>query len=136
MISWFLLFTWCFFPNKATHTLKVQVSGCPSDKGYANVALFNSSSAFPSYGKQYKGTIVTVKDGNCLVSFSDLPAGTYAVAVFHDENGNQKLDKNLFGAPTEAYGFSRNARGTFSAPSFEECQVSLSNDRQINITVK
>jgi len=136
MFNWLFIVIWSIFPIKATHTLKVQISGFPSDKGCAQVALFNSSASFPSYGKQYRGAVVTVNDGNCVVSFSDLPSGSYAVAVFHDKNGNHKLDKNLFGAPTESYGFSRNARGTFSAPSFEECQVSLSNDRQINITVK
>ena len=40
-----------------------------------------------------------------------LPAGAYAVALFQDENGNDNLDTTAFGAPTEKYGFSNDARG-------------------------
>ena len=40
--------------------------------------------------------------------FTDLPAGVYAVSVFHDENMNQKLDKNFVGVPKEEYGASNN----------------------------
>ena len=34
-------------------------------------------------------------------SFDPIPAGTYAVACFHDENKNGKCDTGLFGIPTE-----------------------------------
>ena len=53
-------------------------------------------------------------------SFVDVPAGVYGLAVFHDRNGNQILDRNLFGIPTEPYDFSRNYIG-FKAPSFDAC---------------
>jgi uncharacterized protein (DUF2141 family) len=29
--------------------------------------------------------------------FDNLPAGVYAVAVYHDENSNGKLDRGMFG---------------------------------------
>lgn len=90
-----LLVFWWMFPSKETYFLKVNISGFPSSKGYANVALFNSSSGFPVYGKQYQGKVVSIKDGTCQVSFTGLPAGSYSVAVYHDENSNQKMDKNL-----------------------------------------
>ena len=53
-----------------------------------------------------------------------------------DENKNGKLDKNLFGAPTEAYGFSNNARETFSSPSFEAAKVVLDRDKKCQIRIK
>jgi uncharacterized protein (DUF2141 family) len=40
---------------------------------------------------------------------SRLPAGDYAFAVYHDANGNGKLDRNGVGMPTEDYAFSNNA---------------------------
>jgi uncharacterized protein (DUF2141 family) len=46
------------------------------------------------------------------------------------------LDKNYLGIPTEAYGFSNNARRTFSAPSFEEAEINLNTDLAISITLK
>jgi uncharacterized protein (DUF2141 family) len=51
--------------------------------------------------------------------FNDLPAGTYAVAVFHAENNETKLETGMFGKPKQGYGFSRNASSTFGPPGFE-----------------
>ena len=112
------------------------MSGFPSNKGQAYVALFNSSETFPSYGKQLKGKIVEISQLKCKVTFANLNSGSYAIAVYHDVNKNDKLDKNVLGMPTESYGFSNNARATFSAPSYQDAKVPCSKDKSINITVK
>ena len=54
----------------------------------------------------------------------DLPAGTYALALVHDENDNLKIDTGLFGIPTEGFCFSKNAMGLFGPPSFKDAAVS------------
>ena len=43
-------------------------------------------------------------------------------------NGNQELDRNLIGIPTEPFGFSRNARGSFGPPSFEQMEFAAGNE--------
>ena len=55
--------------------------------------------------------------------FEGIPRGTYAVSVLHDENGNGRLDSNVFRIPTEGYGASRDARGTLGPPSFDDAKV-------------
>ena len=55
----------------------------------------------------------------------DVPAGQYAIKAFHDENDNGKLDRNFFGAPTEAYGISNNARARFSLPPFDQALLEV-----------
>lgn len=65
-----------------------------------------------------------------------LPAGNYAVDVYHDENANQELDKNLVGMPTEKYGFSNNPSATFGPPAFKEQLVKLDKDRTIEIKLQ
>lgn len=87
-------------------------------------------------GKQFKGVFIDTKKPNTKYTFENLADGQYAVAIFHDENENGIIDKNMFGAPTEAYGFSRNARGTFSAPSFEEAKIDLKENKSIEIWIK
>lgn len=52
--------------------------------------------------------------------FNGVPRGVYGISAFHDENKNGKLDTNLVGYPVEEYCASRNARNTFSAPSFSD----------------
>jgi|TARA_B110001469_G_scaffold64024_1_gene61321 uncharacterized protein (DUF2141 family) len=66
----------------------------------------------------------------------ELAAGKYGFSAYHDVNSNEKLDLNLFGAPTEPYGFSNNARGTFSKPSFSETLVDISENRIIKFKLE
>jgi uncharacterized protein (DUF2141 family) len=61
----------------------------------------------------------------------NIPEGTYAVAIFQDNNDNGKLDENIFGAPKEPFGFSNNIVPKFSAPEFEECKFLFSTDGQV-----
>ena len=67
----------------------------------------------------------------------DLPAGEYSAVVYHDLNGNGKLDTWFYGKPKEPYGFSNNARSAFGIPSFEESRfVVNSAETRLIITVK
>jgi len=56
----------------------------------------------------------------CLWVIESLPYGEYAVMLYHDENGNDKLDKNIVGVPKEPYGFSNNARARLGLPLYEQ----------------
>src|SRR5207244_9170112 len=66
--------------------------------------------------------------------FSAIPvkAGRYAAIVFHDLNGNGRLDKNFWGVPTEPYGFSGNVRPALAPPSFNEVALDVG---QVNKTI-
>src|SRR5271169_4158927 len=50
---------------------------------------------------------------------------SYAVACFHDENRNGKLDTGLFGIPTEGWVVSNRATGGLGAPSFKDAKFSF-----------
>ncbi|MFM6963936.1 MAG: DUF2141 domain-containing protein [Sphingomonadales bacterium] len=129
-----ILFFLCFLGK--TYDLEVQVDGIPNTKGTLFIGLFNSSASFPEYGKQYKGVVVVHEGKSHTYRFKNLPQDTYALAIYHDENKNGKLDKNLFGAPTEAYGFSNNAREMFSAPSFGAAKIILDRDKKCEVRVR
>lgn len=47
-------------------------------------------------------------------------AGTYAIALTHDLNGNRRTDTDFLGRPTEDWGVSRGARPLLRAPRFDE----------------
>jgi uncharacterized protein (DUF2141 family) len=66
--------------------------------------------------------LAVIHGKTALCIFSELPKGVYGISAFHDENKNGKLDTNLIGYPTEEYCASRNARNTFSAPSFSDAK--------------
>ena len=103
--------------------LTVQVSDVKSADGNIMIAVFNSAGDFLK--KPVAGTQGAASAAGTTVVIKDLPAGDYALVVYHDANGNGKLDKNLMGIPTEDYGFSNNASGKFGPPSFEAARFTL-----------
>ncbi len=65
-----------------------------------------------------------------------LPEGSYAIACFHDANNNDELDRTFTGIPSEAYGFSNDARGVFGPPDLSD-QLFVHRERQsIRIRLK
>ena len=115
--------------------LTIKVNGGRTQKGQLYIALYDKKEVFPVFGKQLRGEVVPLSKGQQF-TFKNLKHKEYAIAVFHDLNSNGILDKNPFGIPTEPYGFSNNARNTFSAPSFGQASFTHSKDRTIYITVK
>jgi uncharacterized protein (DUF2141 family) len=108
-----------------TATLIISVTNISDDEGVVRAALYNRAEEFPR-GKVFKGEQATPKNGRAALKFESLPEGEYAVAVLHDRNGNKKMDYNVFGLPTEGYGFSNGAKAVFSAPSFHDAKFQLS----------
>ncbi|WP_338812220.1 DUF2141 domain-containing protein [Bernardetia sp. Wsw4-3y2] len=113
----------------AQHTLTVEVSNIKSDKGTIMIALFKGEAGFPKDdSKAVKKMKVTIKDKKATITFTDLEAGDYAFALFHDENGNSEMDSNMFGIPKEGYGFSTNFKPKVSAPDFDEADFKIEAD--------
>lgn len=112
-----------------TANLTVRVTGARNAKGKIRVALFRDSKGFPNDASQAVHTQAADIDPQALsaqVVFADLPAGVYAVSVFHDENMNEKLDKNFMGVPKEGYGASNNPKKKMGPPNFDETKFQLS----------
>ena len=79
---------------------------------------------------------IDVKDTSLSIPCQGLPAGTYAISLFQDENGNGKLDTAVFGIPTEKYGFSNDAQGVMGLPSYDKCSFTFSGDTTLVIHLK
>ena len=111
-----------------TANLTVRVTGARNAKGKVRVALFRHSNGFPNDASQAVHTQVADIDPQSLsarVVFAELPAGVYALSVFHDENMNEKLDKNIMGVPKEGYGASNNPKKKMGPPNFDETKFQL-----------
>ena len=101
-------------------SLVVRVEGVRSDAGVTYVSVCTTTldpSACP-HSQQRKA-----RPGAETFTFQ-VPPGAYAVAAFHDENGNGKLDRNLLGLPTEPYAFSNDA-GRRGAPTVADAAVQV-----------
>jgi uncharacterized protein (DUF2141 family) len=62
--------------------------------------------------------IAPISGGRASCTFTGAPAGNYAIAFFHAEHNESQLTPGLFGKPTQGYGFSNNAAGSFGPPDF------------------
>ena len=119
-----------------TGDLIVQVTGIESGRGAIQYALYDSAKEFPTrIGRIVKGEVPAKASGSTIV-IKALSPGFYAVAVFHDENYNDKYDQGIFGIPLEDYGFSNNARGFFSAPDFDDAKVQVRSGRRTEISIE
>jgi uncharacterized protein (DUF2141 family) len=113
--------------------LTVVVTGARSAKGQVVAAVYDKSEGWTK--TMLRGEAVAAGERVTLV-FRQLPTGTYAVAVYHDENGNGRLDTNVIGVPSEPYGFSRDAAGTLGPPKFADAAVALQADTTINVKLQ
>jgi len=106
---------------KGQTLIQVEVSGISSKKGEILAALFSTEKGFPNdASKAFKTVKALPSNGKATLQFNQVPDGKYAIALFHDTNGDGKLNTNILGIPKEGYGVSNNVRNLFSAPGFEE----------------
>jgi uncharacterized protein (DUF2141 family) len=122
--------------SESTGNLIVNISGFPSSDGFAMVALNNSEESYKGgENEAIAKTKTMVVDQKGQVIFTNLPYGSYGVSIYHDENSNGEMDKNMMGIPKEAYGFSNNAKGFFGKPDYKDVKFEL-NSAEKQITIK
>jgi len=105
--------------------LSIELAGVRSEAGNLMIAVFDSADTFQKDGQEAAAFRVRARARAQRIVLVGLPAGSYAIAVFHDENGNEKLDTNMVGIPTEGNGFSNGAVGNFGPPKFDAAKLVL-----------
>lgn len=124
-------------PEASTGDLHVVVVGFQRTTGDVKIALANSEANYTSKSPSFRGTSATIEGDKATAVFANLPYGEYAVRVYHDANGNDKLDMNFMGVPKEPYGFSNNVRGKFGPAEWKQVKFELQTERvTIEIQVK
>jgi uncharacterized protein (DUF2141 family) len=104
--------------------LTVTISGLKTQQGQICLSLFSNGQGFPGQGdRAIQARCVRATEAPLTISFENLAAGSYAIAVFHDVNDDGVLNRNLLGIPTEGFGFSRNPRILAGAPRFGDSAV-------------
>lgn len=126
----------CGPARAAAAEVVVRVSGISASTGEIGCALFSSSGAFPMEVGGARQVWVKADAAGVVCRFADVAAGTWAVSVSHDLNGNRKVDTNLLGIPTEAWGVSNNVRPTLRAPRFDEAAFKIADGQTVELDVK
>jgi uncharacterized protein (DUF2141 family) len=116
-----------FKEQKEEVTLTVTIDGLRNSEGYVTIALHNGETEFPG-DEGFMMKSVKAKKGSIEVTFEKVPTGEYAIAVMHDENGNEEMDFNEYGMPTEGFGFSNEATAEMGPPDFDEASFDVTED--------
>lgn len=108
--------------------IELLIKGAKSNSGVIQVLIFNKEDGFPEDPKMaFKALSLPVSNLSTRVAIEDLPAGEYAISVFHDEDSDGQIRKNDFGMPIDTYGFSNNPTLYFGPPSFSKSTVPVKN---------
>lgn len=122
--------------HPSTPSVEVSIEGLRSKKGQLLVCLTSNPKAFPDCSTDAASVRMAVKPVDAGHFRIIAPgAGIYAVAVVHDENGNEKMDKAIF-LPREGFGFSRNPTITVGPPSFRSASFAVEGRTQQVIRMK
>ena len=97
--------------------VRITVAGVAAPQGFMMVALHDEKgwSGAPLARARVAVTAKTVT----LTLPAPVP-GRYGIKLFHDVNGDGKMDTNLMGFPTEPVGFSNDAPIRLGPPSFAD----------------
>lgn len=121
------------FRSSDAYTLTVKITHLIHTKGVVEIGLYDKSDHFPSPGKQFKKARVKITGTTATYEFKGLKNGDYAIATYHDENGDNTCNRNMFGVPKEAYAFSNDIRPFLSAPEFNTCRFWVTENRTVKI---
>jgi uncharacterized protein (DUF2141 family) len=115
----------------STGPLTVRLVGLRSARGQAGCLLYGAEKGFPSDPREALQRFwCPIAGSESACAFSAVAAGTYAVACFHDENGNGRMDRGLFGIPAEGWVVSNNAKGFLGPPSFAAAKFAFHGEPQ------
>jgi len=115
---------------QATNRISVAVTGLHSDEGSVRCGLYASADGFRQPGREFRGVAAPIKGQSATCVFNNIPSGTYALAVFHAERNETRMEYGMFGKPKQGYGFSRNPSSSFGPPSFADASFDAKGGTQ------
>ncbi len=118
-----------------TSLVAVNVGNFRNTKGFMGCRLYHASAGFPESSKGAIERRVAITGATARCDFASVPPGTYAISVMHDENDNQKLDKNFLGIPKEGYGASNNHTHAMSTPTWEESKFVVEAGKNLGLAI-
>lgn len=116
--------------NENGGRLIIEIDNINSPEGIIWVGIYDSS----NYMIKEKAIIEWLdvrSTGKLSLDIPSLDFGTYAIALFHDINGNGELDQNFIGVPMEPFAFSKIPKSKWRLPKFEEIQFQFVQNGQV-----
>ncbi len=115
----------CTGPASGTW-LNIVADGLRNGSGVLAITIYadNSSKFLIKHGSLYVGRVDATAGTTRGCIFLPKP-GVYAVALYHDENGDGRFDRTGLGLPAEGYGFSNNPATLAGLPQFRSVRLNV-----------
>lgn len=105
--------------------LSAEIQGLSNDRGIVRCGLFSGEPGWREEGQAIRRVEAAIAGGVARCDFGDVPAGQYAIAVFHAQEGEEKVSYGLLGKPRQGVGFSNNPSITFGPPDYARASFQL-----------
>ncbi|WP_271766062.1 DUF2141 domain-containing protein [Aquimarina algiphila] len=106
-------------------TITVTVPNVTSSEGEVLFGLYDENTFMKAAPIKGEKSIIT--DGVAKITFTNVPAGVYAISCFHDINGNNRMDFEPNGMPKENYGVSNNSM-SYGPPMWGEAKFEVTSE--------
>ena len=117
--------------------LIIELENVKSAEGIIWIGIYDSAENYMIKEKALVEGFEVNHTGRFRMDIPALQYGTYAIAIFHDINGNGELDRNIIGIPSEPYAFSQKPKSKWRLPKFKEVQFDFRQPNQkLNATLK
>lgn len=90
------------------------------DGGILTVGLYDNPKHFLKKKGRKRRIRVPAAEGQHIICFNHEQPGTYAVAAYHDKDGNRKIKRRWNLMPAEPFGLSNNPEQHFGFPEFSD----------------
>ena len=110
--------------NAAT-SLTVNFTGIEEKEGALMGVLVDSEAAYDGKTAPVRPIMVTVGNAEAVAMIEGLSPGTYAIKLFHDVDGDGKMNANPYGMPTEPFAFSNNAQGNMGPAKWADAKFEV-----------
>ncbi len=127
---WIIIALFNPWVGPAQGDLVLQVDNIQQASGKLWIGIYSSPGNFLVKEKARIFSFSVRATGSEKLRLPALPHGTYAIALFHDINGNDRLDQNWIGIPTEPYAFSGTVKSKWRLPRFEEVNFVFRRKKQ------
>jgi uncharacterized protein (DUF2141 family) len=118
--------------EQVANGMLVRVHGVRSAQGSLAAVLYGDKpEEFLKKGGRVTRERTPARPGTVSLCLRAPRPGTYAVAVYHDENDNRKFDRSWTGLPSEGFGVSNNPRPLLRAPTLEESAIQVKAEHQV-----
>ena len=123
------------YSANAQYSLEVVIENL-DNSGVLRLGIYNDPDNFLVREGLFEYCVADVEKNKVVCKWDSIPGGVYSLAYMNDLNGNEMMDTNFIGFPSEQYGFFPDPGFLLRVPRFEDCSFELKEDMQLTMTAK